>query len=456
MKVPCAVIRDLLPLYAEDLAGEESRALVEEHLADCPDCRKQYEDMKQPKPAPEPDGAEALRAVKRVIRRRRLTAVLLAALLVFLPLFALLARGTEKYPLSYEEAEVQVESDKDGWLTLSFGSSVAGVERVNVTDPDSGKRILLVQAWNNRMLKLMGLHQLSGVGNWQANTAYYDCVIYGFGEEQTLLHGEAMNGGVQILPRLVLGYYLLLSLAATAVFGLLWLIFRKKKAAAVLRALFFAALSYPVGHLLIKGTQTISFFLLRDLAFILIAAAAVWGLLMMAWGILFAAEKETRRSRLKGLLIGILLVILLVFAFFVFVPGSYGSTREVRAQLVVDGQPVGDKSITIYRHGNDYFSELPLKTVIEALGGEFTWEENDGARIEAEGKVFILDGDRLRDSAGKTLCRDDRLQFHGEEGEYPHELYLEHETVQSVLRMLGFESAEITIDPRNRTVSVTR
>ena len=283
MKVPCGVVRDLLPLYAEDLAGEESRALVEEHLADCPDCRKQYEDMKQPKPAPEPDGAEALKGVKREIRRKRLTAVLLAALLVFLPLFTLLARGTEKYPLSYEEAEVQVESDKDGWLTLSFGSSVAGVERVTVTDPDSGKRILLLQAWNNRMLKLMGLHQLSGVGNWQANTAYYDCVIYGFGEEQTLLHGEAMNGGVQILPRLVLGYYLLLSLSAAVILGLLWLVLRKKNDAMILRALFFAALSYPIAHLLVKGTETLSFHLLRDLAFILIAAAAVWSLLMLGW-----------------------------------------------------------------------------------------------------------------------------------------------------------------------------
>ena len=40
MKLSCGVIRDLLPLYAENLAGEESRQLVEEHLADCEACRK--------------------------------------------------------------------------------------------------------------------------------------------------------------------------------------------------------------------------------------------------------------------------------------------------------------------------------------------------------------------------------------------------------------------------------
>ena len=456
MKVPCGVVRDLLPLYAEDLVGEESRALVEEHLADCPDCRKTLEDMKQPKPAPEPDGAEALRAVKRDIRRRRLTAVLLAALLVFLPLFALLARATDKVAVPWEKDLFRVESEEDGALVFSFDGRISAVEGDLCTDPDSGETTLLLQGWSSAWNDWTEDARERGTYTFRPVP---DRVIYGYGFRdmgQKFLYGKPANGGVHILPRLALGYYLLLALAAAAVLGLLWLIFRKKKAAAVLKALFFAALSYPVGHLLVKGTQTMSFFLLRDLAFILIAAAAVWGLLMLLWTVLFAVEKETRRRRLKGLMIGILAIVLLMFAFFVFVPGSYGPTWEVRAQLLVDGQPVGEKNITIYRLGSDYFSELPLKTVIEALGGEFTWEENDGARIEAEGKVFVLDGDRLRDSAGNTLCRDDRLQFHGEEGEYPHELYLEHETVQSVLRMLGFESAEITIDPRTRTVSVTQ
>ncbi len=34
----CNVIRDLLPLYADDACSEESRKLVDEHLAECPDC----------------------------------------------------------------------------------------------------------------------------------------------------------------------------------------------------------------------------------------------------------------------------------------------------------------------------------------------------------------------------------------------------------------------------------
>ena len=38
MKTECDVIRDLLPLYADDACSEQSRALVEEHLGECPAC----------------------------------------------------------------------------------------------------------------------------------------------------------------------------------------------------------------------------------------------------------------------------------------------------------------------------------------------------------------------------------------------------------------------------------
>lgn len=39
MKTDCEIIRDLLPLYADDACSAKSRALVEEHLVACDDCR---------------------------------------------------------------------------------------------------------------------------------------------------------------------------------------------------------------------------------------------------------------------------------------------------------------------------------------------------------------------------------------------------------------------------------
>ena len=39
MKMDCDVIRDLLPLYADDACSEKSRHIVNEHLLDCAACR---------------------------------------------------------------------------------------------------------------------------------------------------------------------------------------------------------------------------------------------------------------------------------------------------------------------------------------------------------------------------------------------------------------------------------
>ena len=38
MNKECQIIRDLLPLYADDACSEASREVIDEHLKDCPDC----------------------------------------------------------------------------------------------------------------------------------------------------------------------------------------------------------------------------------------------------------------------------------------------------------------------------------------------------------------------------------------------------------------------------------
>ena len=40
MKYNCDLISDLLPLYKDDICSESSRKIVEEHIAECPDCKK--------------------------------------------------------------------------------------------------------------------------------------------------------------------------------------------------------------------------------------------------------------------------------------------------------------------------------------------------------------------------------------------------------------------------------
>jgi len=45
MKITCEIIKDLLPLYYDEVCSEDSKKLVEEHLDVCADCRKELEYM---------------------------------------------------------------------------------------------------------------------------------------------------------------------------------------------------------------------------------------------------------------------------------------------------------------------------------------------------------------------------------------------------------------------------
>lgn len=43
----CDVVYDLLPLYMDGKAGEDSRTFVKEHLQKCRGCKEVYEDMQR-------------------------------------------------------------------------------------------------------------------------------------------------------------------------------------------------------------------------------------------------------------------------------------------------------------------------------------------------------------------------------------------------------------------------
>ena len=44
--ISCNIIEDLLPLYVDDVCGDETREIIEEHIKDCRGCRQKLEQMK--------------------------------------------------------------------------------------------------------------------------------------------------------------------------------------------------------------------------------------------------------------------------------------------------------------------------------------------------------------------------------------------------------------------------
>ncbi len=64
-EINCGIIRDLLPLYAENMLGEDSRKTVEEHLASCGECMDKYEQMTRKVAVPEITNEEEAKPLKK-------------------------------------------------------------------------------------------------------------------------------------------------------------------------------------------------------------------------------------------------------------------------------------------------------------------------------------------------------------------------------------------------------
>ena len=119
MKLDCEVIRDLLPLYAEQMASPASTALVEEHLQTCEACRAELEQMRLPVPVqlePQPDAP--LQKIKTTLRRKSFRAGAAAALAALCAVALVFWMGTLSTPVTAEEAEFCTYSKKENGANL--------------------------------------------------------------------------------------------------------------------------------------------------------------------------------------------------------------------------------------------------------------------------------------------------------------------------------------------------
>ena len=320
MKLPCAVTRDLLPLYAEKMVEPETKDLIEQHLTECPDCRKRLSETETPAETPV-ETIKPLETLRKEIRRRRRYAVMLAALCVFIGVYTYFFHATGMKYVPWQDGLIEAVgietihsaeySGGDGQLPINDEAAPAPTAAPAPAQRSGEALMLKVSSFINGFEEHAVVEEdgtttviMQGISTNQrsdhSTQSYYeqtrypvpDRLIYGFEQPQKLLWGTPPEGGIQVLPRLALAYYLLIAAALAGLLGLLWAVFRKRNRSWVLRQLFFAPVSYVLSHLLLKGVKTASVFMEQDLLGILLVALAVYALLSVAWQIFLKRRKE--------------------------------------------------------------------------------------------------------------------------------------------------------------------
>lgn len=166
-KIPCAVIKDLLPSYAEDLTSPETSGLVREHLEECPDCKAAYEAMhgEIPPETKENSGIAAdaseidyLKKVRNTGRKKIIAAILAGLLLAGGAVFAkvyLYGSPIDDFHMTVSSqcAEASTESEESAesedfmifscWIEGTRGQAFT---HYKIRETDEGKEVVLYAA----------------------------------------------------------------------------------------------------------------------------------------------------------------------------------------------------------------------------------------------------------------------------------------------------------------------
>lgn len=109
-RIPCEIIRDLLPLYTDKQTRSDTSKIICGHLSHCPECARMYEEMNVPlTPAGADAPADALGKIRRKSRLEALAGVCITFFIILIvTLFKLFIFGS---PEASYPSMVEVNSD---------------------------------------------------------------------------------------------------------------------------------------------------------------------------------------------------------------------------------------------------------------------------------------------------------------------------------------------------------
>ena len=300
MKLSCEVIKDLLPLYVENITSDDSNQLIQEHLPECPACSAYEQELKGGITKRQGDfETTALKLVQQDIIKRRRNSIIFISLIIALFMFVTFSYLTKPKYISQKESGITVETTQENDIYINFSHNVTSC-KIRRTTWEEGQRVVIIEAWTSIWDEILGKSTPSlSIKNVKdsVDTIYYCSNQAGDDEDNmTIIYGTNPypNGGVVILPRLVMGYYFYLAILLSLVVGVLWIILRKRKRASIIcKYILLVPISYLAAHILL-GVSFVSYTAGRDFIMIILAAAMIYGICTLGCKLLGQRNRDAQ------------------------------------------------------------------------------------------------------------------------------------------------------------------
>lgn len=279
MKKECSIIRDILPLYTENMVSDETREFIEEHLSVCNECKKEMEKMRIIDNLP-PSNTVPLKNIRKKLLYKKIQIVLLTTALVLIIAISVFALLTAPKFYPYSDDILKLTENQNQSVTITFREDVKGFSYIESSDIDTDISVVQVEAWTSyfseNILKSSRQSITIPYTDKDKISIYY---LQNNNEDDVHIFGHNLSptGGIVSLPRLALNYYLYIAIGSFALAVLLLVVFHKKEMIRIWLLKFMAIpVSYVLGHIFIKGFSTTTYTLQRDFFLILLVSVMIY------------------------------------------------------------------------------------------------------------------------------------------------------------------------------------
>ena len=300
MRNKCNLIRDILPLYVEDMVSADTREFVSEHLEHCEECRAELEHMRKPADFIPNADIVPLKRIKKELFIKRLQTVFFTAILACAIVMVVFGILTSPKFFPYSDNLLNVMDGSDGNIIITFDNKVTGYSCVKEFNDETGTEVYRVNAWTttwdlyssnrgnqNVVIPSEGAAKIQIF--FTQNNGFEDVLVYGANDN--------VQQDILTLPRHILLPYFILAFLALMILAILRFLLRNKQAIIVWidRTMLFP-ISYIAAHLCTKGISFTTYSPQRDFC-IIILVAILFSFAMLTGKSLYKAKMGTSQKK---------------------------------------------------------------------------------------------------------------------------------------------------------------
>lgn len=303
MSNQCNLIKDILPLYVEDMVSTDTKEFVNAHLEHCAECRAELERMRGPaKFVPDIDtDIVPLKRIKKDLFIRRLQTIFFTAIIACAVVMIVFGGLTSPKFFPYSDDLLNVVDNHSGEIIVTFDDRVTGYTCTKEFYEET--EIYRINAWTTTWdiyFSNRGNQNVVIPFNDDSNIQIF--FTQNNGSEDVLIYGERDNlpQAVITLPRqILLPYFLLAALALIVLSGLRLLLKNKKAIIVWIDRAILLPISYMAAQLCTKGINFTTYSSQRDFCIIVLVAILFYLALLTGKSIYQEkrAEKSTERFK---------------------------------------------------------------------------------------------------------------------------------------------------------------